>query len=280
MIKFIVDAASDITPGDIEKYGISVIPLAINFENETLKSYLQLDNEEFYKTLNASPTIPTTSLASPAEIEEIYRSIGKEHTIIQATLAGKGSGTYSSCTIMAEKLNKEGFDITVIDSETFSVGIGAPVIRAAEMAANGADKDTIIEFLRTEYKENTIYAFMNDLKNLKKGGRIRATQMVIAEILGIKPLVQVFGGLVEAREKVKGTKGAINRIAAITAEKIKPGSEVYILYGDTEARANAEALGKLVAENAKPSKITFEQAGPVITIHAGPSLVGICFKQK
>ena len=280
MIKFIVDAASDITPQEVEKYGLHVLPLFINFENETLTSDLYLNNEAFYEKLNASSTIPATSMVSSVEIEELYRKLGKDDPIIQVTLSSKGSGIYGMSALAAEALNKEGFDITVIDSESFSYGIGVPVVKAAEMAENGASKEEIITFINTEYKENTIYAFMNDLKNLRKGGRIRATQMIIAELLNIKPVVQVFGGMVEAREKVKGTKGVINRIAAIVAEKIKPGTEMLVFYGDREAKAHAEALAKIIEETAKPAKINWGQAGPIITTHAGSSLVAVYFKQK
>ena len=102
--------------------------------------------------------------------------------------------------------SEEGFDITVIDSTMYSLGTGVNVIEAAKMAANGASKDEILAFLKERFEKDKVYFIVDDLKYLQKGGRIKATTMVVSKVLDIKPILWSNDGMVEAFAKVKVLK--------------------------------------------------------------------------
>ena len=162
----------------------------------------------------------------------------------------------------------------------YSYGIGANVVAAAEMARDGATKEEILAFLKERFENDKVYFIVDDLKFLQKGGRIKATTMVISKVLDIKPILYSNDGLVEAFAKVRGIKKAIAKIVDLTEEKIDDAENatVYVMHANAPERA--EITAKMIEERIHPAKIVFCEVGPVITCHAGPGVFGVYFRHK
>lgn len=280
MIKIVTDSAADIPKNIAEELNIEILPFMINIDGKQIVADKNLTPQEFYKMVENCVEIPSTSQMSPIDLEDIYRKIGAENTIIHITMSARGSGINNTSNLVAAQLNDEGFDITVIDSGKFTMIIGDTVIKAAEMARNGASKQEIIDFANENYARDTAYFLVDDLTFLKKGGRIKATTMAISKVLDIKPILFINDGLVEATRKVRGLKKSLSVLVDFIEERMENPEENEVMILDSDAPDKVEAIEEMIRERIKPKAITYAKIGPVITCHAGPGLVGVYFKHK
>lgn len=280
MIKIVTDSAADIPKSIAEELGIEILPFMINIDGKQIVADKNLTPQEFYKMVENCVEIPSTSQMSPADLEDIYRKIGAENTIIHITMSARGSGINNTSNLVAAQLNDEGFDITVIDSGKFTMIIGATVIKAAKMARSGASKQEIIDFANENYARDTAYFLVDDLTFLKKGGRIKATTMAISKVLDIKPILFINDGLVEATRKVRGLKKSLSVLVDFIEERMENPEENEVMILDSDAPDKVEVIEEMIRERIKPKAITYAKIGPVITCHAGPGLVGVYFKHK
>lgn len=280
MIKIVTDSAADIPKSIAEELDIEILPFMINIDGKQIVADKNLTPQEFYKMVENCVEIPSTSQMSPADLEDIYRKIGAENTIIHITMSARGSGINNTSNLVAAQLNDEGFDITVIDSGKFTMIIGDTVIKAAKMARSGASKQEIIDFANENYARDTAYFLVDDLTFLKKGGRIKATTMAISKVLDIKPILFINDGLVEATRKVRGLKKSLSVLVDFIEERMENPEENEVMILDSDAPDKVEVIEEMIRERIKPKAITYAKIGPVITCHAGPGLVGVYFKHK
>ncbi|MEE1012846.1 MAG: DegV family protein [Clostridia bacterium] len=280
MIRIMTDASADIPAAVAKEWGIEVLPFMVHLGDKSIRADVNLTPQEYYDMLRESNEFPSTSQMSPADVEDIYRKLGKEDPIIHITISAKGSGINNTACLVASQLKDEGFDITVVDSTMFSYIIGKPVVEAAKMAKEGKSKEEILDYLNEAYHRDTAYFVVDDLTFLKKGGRIKATTMAIGTVLDIKPILNINGGLVEAYRKVRGLKKAMATLVDYVEERMDaPASdEVIILHSD--AMDKVEVLRSMLETRVNPAKITVLEIGPIITSHAGLGLVGVYFKHK
>ncbi len=281
MIKIMTDLSADITKEQAKEYGIAVLPFYINCGEESILADLDYTADMFYEKFKSLDELPGTSQATPGILEDMYRELGKENEIIHITIPANSSGIVNTARNLSNQLvEEEGFDITVVDSSMYSLGIGVNVIEAAKMAQNGATKSEILAFLNERFEKDKVYFIVDDLKYLQKGGRIKATTMVVSKVLDIKPILWSNDGMVEAFDKVKGLKRAISKMVDIAAEKIEDpeNATVYIMHADAEKPA--ELLAETVKTKINPKAIEFGKVGPIITCHAGVGVFGIYFKHK
>lgn len=279
MVKIMTDLSADLTKEQALELGIKVLPFYINYPDESILADLDYTPDMFYEKFKSTDEMPATSQATPGILEDMYRELGKDDPIIHITIPANSSGIVNTALNISTQLNDEGFDITVVDSSMYSLGIGVNVIEAAKMAANGASKDEIVAFLRERFEKDRVYFIVDDLKYLQKGGRIKATTMVVSKVLDIKPILWSNDGMVEAFAKVKGMKKAISKIVEIVNENIedKENTEVYVL--DADAAQNAQLTEDMLKKSGVKTVVR-GKVGPIITCHAGVGVFGLYFRHK
>ena len=280
MVKILTDAAADIPKEIAEKLDIAVLPFMIMLGDKQIVADLDLEPREFYRLMNESGVIPSTSQMSPAELEDRYREIGMENEIVHITISSRASGINNTAQLVSSQLNDEGFDITVIDSTTFSLAFGWAVIKAAEMAKEGAGKQEVIDYITEVVSRDNAYFVVDDLTHLQKGGRIKATTLAISKVLDIKPILTISDGLVEAFRKVRGLKKAMSILVDFIEERMDNPQENEILLLQSDAQDKVDVLEKMINERIKPAKIVYGDIGPIITSHAGTGVIGVYFKHK
>ncbi len=280
MVKIITDAAADISKEIAEELGIEILPFMIATQDRQIIADENLDPEEFYDVIEASAEVPTTSQMSPDDIENIYRRVGKESQILHITMSARASGINNTSNMVASQLNEEGFDIVVYDSTSFSQAFGRAVINAAKMAKDGAAREEIIDYITSVYTRDTAYFLVDDLTQLKKSGRIKATTMAISKALDIKPILTVNDGLVEAFRKIRGLKKALTTLVDFIEERMDSPEENEVLILHSRADDKVEIVEKLIKERINPKAIEYAKIGPVITTHAGVGVLGVYFKHK
>ena len=281
MIKIMTDLSADITKEMAEANDISVLPFYINCGEESILAGLDYTADMFYEKFKSLEEIPATSQATPGILEDMYRELGKDNQIIHITIPGNSSGIVNTArNVSAQLMEEEGFDITVVESSMYSFGTGVNVVEAAKMAKNGASKDEIVSYLKERFEKDRVYFIVDDLKYLQKGGRIKATTMVVSKVLDIKPILWSNDGMVEAFDKVKGLKRAISKMVDIAAEKIDDAENatVYVMHADDEK--SAELVADMIKTKINPKAVEMGKVGPIITCHAGVGVFGIYFKHK
>lgn len=281
MIKIMTDLSADITKAVAEELDIAVLPFYINCGDESILADLDYTPEMFYEKFKTLEEMPSTSQATPALLEDMYRELGQENQIIHITIPANSSGIVNTArNVSAQLIEEENFDITIVDSSMFSYGIGANVIEAAKMAKSGASKEEIVAYLKERFETDKVYFIVDDLKYLQKGGRIKATTMVVSKVLDIKPILWSNDGMVEAFDKVKGLKRAISKMVDIAAEKMDDPENATIAVLHADAEDKAQMTVEMIKNKINPKEIKIEKVGPIITCHAGVGVFGIYFKHK
>lgn len=280
-IKLITDTGSDLKPPVAERYGIRLIPFTYSYDGENyLRSFIDESIEEFYSHLREAEIPPKTAQITPDEFAEIYREEVENgyDAIIVTTLSSSASGTCQNAHLAAAEVMEEtGCDIRIIDSQSYTCLYAQPVIHAAKMVAAGAGVDEVEDYLKRATEDFNAAFVVDDLTHLKKGGRINAATLLFANMLDIKPILTVGGGLVVQSDKVRGEKRVNKKIIEMAASRA--GS----LNGKTVITVCADVDDKLMALKAE-LKAQFPDVnildcrlGPIIGTHGGPTLYGFAY---
>ena len=281
MVRIMADFAADIPAEFIKEHGLKVLPFYINTGDKSILADENYKPEEFYELIKTTDDIPKTSQPSPETLENMFRELSAEgEPVIYVSISANASGVFTTANLIANDLKEEGLDITIIDSKSFSLGIGTPVMEAVLMAEAGAGKEEIINFLTETYERDRVYFVVDDLTFLKKGGRIKATTAVIGDLLDIKPILYSNDGLVEVYAKVRGQKKAISKIVDEIIENMDNPEENKIVVLDADAEEKADILVKFLEKKVNAKNISRHKVGAVITCHAGLGVMGVYFKHK
>ena len=183
-VKIIVDSTVDI-PEAVKAQVSAIVPLAVRFGDEEYKDGETITAQKFYEMLVKSEELPTTSQPTPVAFEEAYAKAtadGSEAVVI--TISSRLSGTYQSATIAAEEFEGKVF---VVDSRTGAIGSGVLAMYALQLAQEGKSGQEILEELMVKRNKVRVYAMVDTLEYLKKGGRLNAAVAVVGGLLNIKP---------------------------------------------------------------------------------------------
>lgn len=283
-VKIITDSGSDIKKEVAEKLGIRIIPISFTFDGETYyKDGVDLTLPEFYQKLRESDTIPKTSQITPIQYEDVFNEEydnGNDDLIV-VTISSNGSGMYQNAVLSARAvMDERGGNITVIDSQGYSCVYGAPVIHAAKMLSDGKSKDEIVEYLNDVLPTMHAYFVVGDLEHLKKGGRINAATLVIANMLDIKPVLGLDKGVVVQTDKLRGSKRIWKKLVAKAVEDGCNFNDTTIIIVDTLQKEKADELKAELTETFETINMVDCGVGAVIGCHAGPDLAGFVYSDK
>ncbi|OJU11052.1 MAG: hypothetical protein BGN88_09090 [Clostridiales bacterium 43-6] len=278
MIRIITDSSSEINLKRAQELNIEIAPIRVTFGNETFVPYKEISNREFYKKMEEAPEIPKTSQTPPHEFEEMFRAaLDAGDQVIAVLISSKISGTYQSALIAKENIGSD--DIFVVDSLSATFALGILVMEAVKMRDNGAKAEDICTFIDNNKGKLKMYAVLDDLKFLKKGGRISTAQAIVGTMLHFKPIVSLRNGLVVQEAKERGRKRAFEWV-------IKKAQEDGIDFKKAVAVAHSNAVEALlelilmfddIAKNVKTEKLLKFEIGPTIGVHGGPGAAGFAF---
>ena len=228
-IKIITDSSCDLSKNLIEKYKIEVLPLLINFGEESYLDGIDIDFNAMQERIERENVLPTTSQVTPSRFVESYKKwLDEGYKIIVLPLSSKMSGTYQSATIAKMEVGSE--DIKVIDTLNVTSGLGLIVLKAATMIEDGFTLNEIEEEI-LKYREAIDAGLVfESLDNLVRGGRLSKGKAMLVGALGIKLLLNVENGEMNVYSKVRGTKKAIKEVVEkFNSTDRKQGEPVILL---------------------------------------------------
>ncbi len=274
MIRIVTDSSSDIPPNLLEAHSIEVVPLTIRFESQEFVDGLDLTTADFWHRLVAAEALPETAAPSTGLFGERYQTIADSGAdgIVVITISSELSGTYQSAVIAAEQFDSP-LPIKVIDSASVGMGLGLPVLAAAERAAAGASLEEVAATATRAAASTTVIAALDTLEYLKRGGRIGSAQAFFGSLLNIKPIVTLENGVVtpfgRVRTRSKALAALEDRVAAL-GPRIR---SVAVFHG---AAPDATRFSSSLQEHLTSEVIT-TLLGAVVGTHTGPGTIGIAY---
>ena len=277
----ITDSASDLPDKVVKELGVEVIPLTYYVNEEPFTNYpdhSEMPISEFYSKLRGGANVHTSAV-NPADFEDafkVYLEAGKD--ILYIGFSSALSATYQNAKNAAEELSEEFPErkVYTVDSRCASTGGGLLTYLVCKYKEKGADIDACRDYAES-MKDRIVHEFtVDDLGQLKRGGRISAATALVGSMLNIKPLLHVSDdGRLVSVGKVRGRRASIVSIAEKAIAAACDGNEtpMFICHGD--CIEDAELLAKLVNEKLPEKEIIIGYTGPVIGSHSGQGTLAI-----
>jgi len=275
-VKVVTDSTSDLTPEIASELGITVVPLNVHFGTEigteTYRDGVDLTTEDFYRKLEQSKTLPTTSAPAPGTFAEVYDKLAKEtDEILTITISSKLSATYKAA-VDGKELRKSKARLEIIDSLSAIAGLGLIVISASKAAKAGASLDEVIDVVRSSMGRVDFRMAFDTLEYLRRGGRIGTAQAFLGSALKINPILSIRDGLTEGVTRVRCRAKAIDYLCDFVMG-FPDVEEVAI--EDATTPDEAEILAERLGSRFPRERIYWMKVSPVIGTHVGPHVLGV-----
>jgi DegV family protein with EDD domain len=268
-VHIVTDSTADIPPEELGDLPVSIVPLSVEIEGQIFQDGIDLSREDFLDRLRAG-ALPRTSQPSIGAFQETYKEIlerGQE--IVSVHIASQVSGTFNSASQAMRLLETDR--VHLVDSGTASMALGFLALEAAEKARDGEEAAAIAAYLEERKLDQRLYATLETLEYLRKGGRIGRAAAMLGSALQLKPIVQVKDGAVEPVERVRTYRKAIDRLET-TFQETGPYDRAAVLH--LGAPDEAERLKERIQQIQPGLDVSTGQIGTVIGTYAGPGVVG------
>ncbi len=200
-VRIVTDSTADLTTASRQR--VTAVPLTIFFGQEEYADGVTITQTEFYKKLTESDVLPTTSQPNPTLFEDVYaQATAAGDSVVVITISSGISGTYQSACIAAADYD----NVFVVDSQNATIATGCLAELALRLADSGMEAREIAETLEQEKQNLRLFAVLDTLEYLKKGGRISGTVAFVGSMLSIKPMITLTDGKVAVIGKPRGNK--------------------------------------------------------------------------
>jgi DegV family protein with EDD domain len=275
-VKLIVDSTTDLPPEWLARWDIPVWAAYINFGEESfLDDGVSLAKDEFYRRLAAATELPGTSAPAPGTAAAlIRRQLAKAEHVVFFTVASQFSSIYNTVLFAAREIDPKR--VTVVDSGQVSMALGWMVAAAAEAAERGANIDDVLAAAQSVRQRLRLWAAINTLEYLQRGGRVNYWLASIGTLFQVKPIIEVQDGTVSTVRRVRTMHKATLTLIDM-ARECAPLERLAVLHTNFPDGA-ANVLEKL-ADIAPPDTITVNVTTAIGT-HIGPECVGVALVRK
>lgn len=275
MIKILVDSSSDCNLQD----GIVdlIVPILVNIDGVEYKSGTELACDKFYELLQNAKEFPRTAQPSPQSFIDVFEQVkADKDQLIYFCLSSRLSGTYQSALMLKDMVDYD--DIYIIDTLGATHIINMMAIYARDLINQGLSASEIVDKCEAFKHKVKLYAGVDTLEYLYKGGRVSRASATVGELTGIKPIITVIDGRVEMVGKALGKARAVNAVLEkAKGHEIDTDFPIFSLY--TYGTENCELLEQKLADNGYNVKDRL-QVGATIGTHVGPGGYAILFVEK
>ncbi len=279
-IRIITDSAADYSAQEIKKRQITCIPMTVTFGDKEYLDGRDITKEEFFRLLTEGKDFPKTSQPSPSNFLSCFEEAKEAgDTVIAILISGALSGTLQNATLakgMAEYEN-----IFIIDSRIATLGMRILVDRAVKMRDAGRTAQEIVTEIENLKPRLRLFAGLDTLEYLAKGGRLSKTTAALGNLANLKPIITFTAdGNVSLCGKQMGIRHACRQVAKLTmADEPDMDCPVYFLYAYDQKNCAAfvHTLQKCGLDIESPK---VRGIGPIIGTHIGTGAFGIVYVAK
>ena len=278
------DSTADLSPELLELFDIRMVPLSIVKEDQTLRDGVDIHQQDIFAYKEQTGNLLKTCAPNLAECENTLKGykeeFGDDCAIIHFDISSDMSSTYANYVNAADDLS----DVYIVDSRNLSTGIGLLVLRAAELRDKGLSAKEIFDEI-CALRERVDATFVIDtLEYLHKGGRCSAVAMLGANLLKLKPQIEVRDGTMGVAKKYRGKIGDcfLNYVKdMLTDVDSIETNRIFVTHTVEEDKMDmVDAVVKLVKELVPFKEVLVTRAGCSISVHCGPNTLGILFIRK
>jgi DegV family protein with EDD domain len=269
-IRIVTDSTCDLPTEVIKEYAIAVIPILIHMGSQEYLDGIDLSRQQFYKDLPGMNPPPTTAAPGHDAFRQVYERLAAEGAteILSIHIAHKLSAVVDIARRAAQETKTA--QVTVLDSRQLSLGMGFEVEIAAEAMSAGSSISEILARLEAQIARTHVFAALDTLEYVRRGGRMNAAITALGNLLQIKPVLKMYQGDPTA-ERVRTRAHAVKRLKELLAE-CAPFERVALVHTDAEARA--QALLEEVRGGLPGGEIWMQEINPVLGAHIGPGVIG------
>lgn len=278
-IKITSDSTCDLPQEVLEKYNITMMPLSVIKDGQQYTDGVNISPAEIFSHVAAGGDLCSTAAINIGEYEEAFSKYAKEYDgVIHINISAEFSSCHQNACLAAEKFD----NIRVIDSRNLSTGQGLVVLKACALAQTCTDLDAIAEELRA-FTDKVEASFLLDrLDYMVKGGRCSAAAALGANLLNLKPCIEVKNGKMGVVKKYRGNyaKCLANYIKDRLADRgdLDKGTLFVTRTPITDECFNS--VKEAVAQYNDFQTTYWNEAGCTISCHCGPGTLGVLFVRK
>ncbi len=279
-IKIISDSTCDLSKELLEKYEIDIVPLYVNFNEESYRDLVDLNTEKMYRLVEKYNMLPKTSAASPGDFYKIFKKyLDLNYQIIYTGIGSKFSGTLTSAYTAKKMLESE--DIFLIDSLNLSSGIGLLLLKAAKYKEEGLSAEEIKEKVDELVPKVRSQFVIDTLDYLYKGGRLSALSALMGGVLRIKPIIKVRDGVMKVGKKARGNiRKGIDLLIQEFNQLRDDVDEDFVMITHSLAYDSYLYIKENLKEVSSIKNLYETDAGCVISSHCGKGTIGILYIMK
>lgn len=279
-VKITSDSTCDLSPELINRYDIGILPLLITFGEKAFRDGVDVSPEDIYQFVDETKSLPKTCALNTAEYEEFFRKwTDQGYALVHFCIGSKFSSTCQNAQIAASSME----NVYVVDSENLSTGQGLLVLRAAELQKEGLGADEIFKTCTALAPLVEASFVLDDLEYLVKGGRCSGVAAFGANLLKLKPCIEVRSGVMEPSKKYRGKiQSVIMEYVTdrLTGRDDLDKSRVFITHTRCDPEWVEEARKKVIELVPDFEEVLETTAGATVTTHCGPSTLGVLYIRK
>ena len=277
-VAVVTDSTANLPAELIDRHDIRVVPLYVIFGGDRTVPETEItDYPAFFEELRSAESLPRTSQPSIGDFTSAYEPLladGGE--VVSIHISGGLSGTPEAARQAADALERDGKGgerIRVIDSETVAGGLAMVVLAAAKAARDGLAVDAVEAHTREARAEMKIWFALDTLEFLKRGGRIGPASAWIGSTLKVKPILSLEREMVPV-ERVRTSARMLDRLLDYARQRQESGADAWAVQ-HINAPDQCARLADGCREIFGREALLVSEAGPVLSTHAGPGMLGV-----
>ena len=279
-VKIISDSTCDLSADLIKKYDIEILPLSVTLGDKVGRDGIEVTPDHIYSYVSETGMLPKSSALNVSDYEQAFREwTDKGYSVVHFNISSGFSCTHQNASIAAADFD----NVYVVDSRNLSTGQGLVVIHGAIMAQEGASAEEIYNSCVSIADKVEASFVLDELQYLHKGGRCSTVAALGANLLRLKPCIEVRNGSMEVGKKYRGKIGSV--MLEYVSDRLAGRDDICldrIFLTHTRCNPeNIEAVKQKILELQPGFKeILHTVAGSTITTHCGPGTMGILFIRK
>jgi len=273
------DSTSDLSLELRERYDVKILPLGVTLGDKAFKDGVDITPDAIYEHHAKTGELPKTTAANVDEYTNYFKQFADEgKTVIHFTISSEMSSTFNNGRIAAMEFE----NVYVIDSRNLSTGEGLLVVAAAEMVKEGLSAEEIVEKIEKLVDCVDASFVIDNLEYLHKGGRCSTVAMLGANLLKLKPCIEVKNGAMGVGKKYRGRYGDV--LKEYVSERIGDASDIDLDRVFVTHAGCDEAVVNAVVEQVKAAapfkEVLLTRAGCTVSSHCGADTLGVLFIRK
>jgi len=275
------DTSIDLSKELIEKYNITTCPFSVILGEEQYKDGVDITPDDIYAYHDRTGTLGKTAAINVAEAEEFFRSLKEndDDEVVFFTISKTLSGTNQYASVAAAEVG----GVYVIDTKNLSTGGGLSVIKACEMRDSGKTAEEIVDFINNKMVDYVNASFVIDsLEYLHKGGRCSTLAALGANLLKLKPCIEVKNGSMAVGKKYRGKFADV--LVEYTQARLEDADNidldrVFVTHAGVDMEI-VNAVAEQVKKTLPFKEVLITRAGATVSCHCGRNTLGVLFVQK